>query len=80
MRRVIAAIRELHKMLKIDKDFKKSDEELSSYDVAHHAGLTIEEEYELEEIVNTNEESLHTSTRREKLLNFFTLNKKSFNF
>jgi len=42
--------------------------------------LNIEEEYELEEIVNTNEESLHTSTRREKLLNFFTLNKKSFNF
>ena len=47
MRRVVAGIRELHRMLKINKDFKKSDEELSSYDVAHHAGLTIEEEYEL---------------------------------
>jgi Lon protease-like protein len=47
MRRVIAGIRELHRLLKITKDFKKSDEELSSYDVAHHAGLTIEEEYEL---------------------------------
>jgi len=47
MQRVIAAIRELHRLLKTSKDFKKSDEELSSYDVAHHAGLTIEEEYEL---------------------------------
>ncbi|MGI8951017.1 MAG: LON peptidase substrate-binding domain-containing protein [Chitinophagaceae bacterium] len=47
MRRVIAGIRELHRLLKVDKDFKKSDEKLLSYDVAHHAGLSLEEEYEL---------------------------------
>jgi len=47
MRQVISAIRELHKLLKINKDFKKADEQLSSYDVAHHAGLTLQEEYEL---------------------------------
>src|SRR5206468_12781226 len=44
MRQVINAIRELHKLLKINKDFKKADEQLSSYDVAHHAGLTLQEE------------------------------------
>jgi uncharacterized protein len=47
MRQVVAGIRELHKLLNISKDFKKSDEELSSYDVAHHAGLSLQEEYEL---------------------------------
>lgn len=47
MRQVISAIRELHKLLKINKDFKKADEQLSSYDVAHHAGLSLQEEYEL---------------------------------
>jgi len=47
MRKVISAIRELHKLLNITKDFKKADEQLSSYDVAHHAGLTLQEEYEL---------------------------------
>ncbi len=47
MQKVVQAIRELHRMLDISKDFNKSDEELVSYDVAHHAGLSLEEEYEL---------------------------------
>jgi Lon protease-like protein len=47
MQKVINAIRQLHHLLEITKDFKKPDEELSSYDVAHHAGLSLEEEYEL---------------------------------
>ena len=44
---IVAAIRELHKLLKITKEFKKPDAELWTYDVAHHAGLSINEEYEL---------------------------------
>ena len=47
MRRVINSIRELHKMLHVSKDFKKSDDELKSYDVAHHVGFSLKEEYEL---------------------------------
>jgi Lon protease-like protein len=47
MRRVIKSIRELHKLLKVKKDFHKKDEELKSYDLAHHIGLSIQEEYEL---------------------------------
>src|SRR6201995_511029 len=47
MQKVVYAIRELHHLLEIVKDFKKPDEELASYDVAHHAGLSLQEEYEL---------------------------------
>jgi hypothetical protein len=47
MLKVIAAIRELHRLLNISKDFHKPDEELASYDIAHHAGLSLEQEYEL---------------------------------
>ena len=47
MHQVVAAIRELHRLLKVTKELKKPDEQLTSYDVAHHAGLTIDEEYEL---------------------------------
>ena len=47
MKRVMNGMRELHKLLKVEKDFKKPDEELRSYDIAHHAGLSLEEEYEL---------------------------------
>ncbi len=47
MRRVMKNIRELHKLLNVNKDFKKGDTEIKSYDVAHHVGLSLEEEYEL---------------------------------
>jgi Lon protease-like protein len=53
MRKVMAGIRELHQLLKVSKDFSKGpggnkeDGQLTSYEVAHHIGLTIEEEYEL---------------------------------
>ena len=47
MRKVMKSIRELHLLLKVTKDFKKEDEGLKSYDVAHHIGLSLQEEYEL---------------------------------
>jgi Lon protease-like protein len=47
MRTVTNSMRQLHKLLKVHKDFRKKDQELNSYDVAHHIGLSFEEEYEL---------------------------------
>jgi uncharacterized protein len=47
MRKVMKSIRDLHKLLKVDKNFIKEDTRLKSYDVAHHIGLSLEEEYEL---------------------------------
>lgn len=47
MRRVLNSIRELHRLLNVSKDFKKKDEEVNTYDVAHHIGLSLQEEYEL---------------------------------
>lgn len=50
--KVLAAVRELHHFLNVTKDFKKADDALTSYDVAHHAGLSLEEEYELLGLLN----------------------------
>ena len=47
MQKVLFGIRELHRQLNVEKAFKKLDEELRSYDIAHHAGLSLEQEYEL---------------------------------
>ncbi len=47
MQKVVAAIRQLHILLHVEKTFTKPDELLNSYDVAHHMGFSIEEEYEL---------------------------------
>lgn len=47
MQWVVTNIRTLHGLLKLTKDFLKPDDELVSYDVAHHAALSLDEEYEL---------------------------------
>jgi Lon protease-like protein len=47
MRDIIRAIRQLHDLLQIKKTFAKLDAELWSFDVAHHAGLSLREEYQL---------------------------------
>jgi len=46
MQSVVNGVKEVHRLLNITKDFKKPESELLSYDVAHHAGLSVEEEYE----------------------------------
>jgi Lon protease-like protein len=46
-KQVLYALRELHHILQVDKNFKKADEDLNAYDLAHHAGLSVDEEYEL---------------------------------
>lgn len=50
MKIIIQSIRELHLKLNVSKDFGKPDEFLNSFDVAHHAGLGIEDEYRLLEL------------------------------
>jgi Lon protease-like protein len=47
MRRVMNSIRELHKLLRVNKDFKKGENEIKAFDVAHHVGLSLQEEYEM---------------------------------
>lgn len=43
---VITMVKELHRLAETSKNYKKPDKELMSYDVAHHVGLSLEEEYQ----------------------------------
>ena len=52
MQKIVESIRELHRMLNVVKPFPKPDKELKTYDVAHHSGLTLDEEYELLGLMN----------------------------
>lgn len=65
MRRVVDNIRELYKLLKVQKDFKKSDEQLTTYDLAHHVGFSLKEEYEFLNL-------LHERQRQEYLKRHLT--------
>lgn len=46
MQVLVRHIRELHEFLQVQKKFTKEDLRLSAYDIAHHVGLSLEEEYE----------------------------------
>lgn len=46
MKTIITGVKEVHRLLNISKDFRKAEDRLCSYDVAHHMGLSIDEEYE----------------------------------
>ena len=52
MKKVLRGIREIHKTLGVTKDFQKPDNELTSYDVAHHAAMSIDDEYTLLEFLD----------------------------
>ena len=47
---LLELIRALHGLLNIEKKFSLPDPELRSFDVAHHLGLSLEEEYNLREL------------------------------
>jgi hypothetical protein len=52
---ILKDVRHLHKLLNVSKDFKKNDETLCSYDIAHHVGLSVNEEYDMLELLHENQ-------------------------
>ena len=68
MNNILSNIRELHRLLKVTKDLKKPDEQLLSYDVAHHAGLNLEEEYELLGLLREDQRLEYLKRHLKKLL------------
>ena len=47
MQKIVEGVKKLHFYLAVKKDFKKPDSELLSFDVAHHIGMSLREEYEI---------------------------------
>ncbi len=68
MRKLMTGIRELHKLLNVNKDFKKEDEVLNSYEVAHHIGLSLEEEYELLHLLDERQRQKYLNLHLAKVL------------
>lgn len=68
MQRLVGGIRELHRLLKIEKSFQKPATELSVYDVAHHAGLSLREEYEVLELLHELQRQEYLKRHLQKVL------------
>ncbi len=68
MRKLMTGIRELHKLLNVNKDFKKEDAILNSYEVAHHIGLSLAEEYELLHLLDERQRQKYLNLHLAKVL------------
>jgi Lon protease-like protein len=47
MTKILNELRYFHQLLEVSKNYAKPDGELQAYDIAHHAGLSLEQEYEM---------------------------------
>jgi hypothetical protein len=65
---IIKKTLELFELLDIDKEFDEDNARFSIFDIAHHVGLTIEQEYELLEIANAHERQEYLLDHLSRLL------------
>ncbi len=47
MQKLLLLVKALHKLIQVQKQFGRPDNELCTYDIAHHVGFTLQQEYEL---------------------------------
>jgi Lon protease-like protein len=67
-RYILSGLRELHRLLNITKKFSKPEEEMVSYDMAHHAGLSLEEEFELLQLLREDQRLEYLKRHLNKVL------------
>jgi Lon protease-like protein len=72
MDKIIGSIYELHRLLRIEKKFNKADELLQSYDIAHHAGLTLEQEYELLQLMREDQRQAYLKLHLQNVIPIVT--------
>ena len=68
MKKVMKLLQELHLLLHVSKQFNKPDGELLSYDIAHHVGLSIEEEHEFVGLLNEPQRLQYISNHLNKII------------
>jgi Lon protease-like protein len=67
-RYILSGLRELHRLLNITKKFSKPEDEMVSYDMAHHAGLSLEEEFELLQLLREDQRLEYLKRHLNKVL------------
>lgn len=71
MKTLVEQMRQLHGFLQVKKAFKRGDAELTTYDIAHHSGLSIHEEYEFLQLLQERQRQEYLRRHFEKTLPVF---------
>lgn len=66
--KILDSVYILHRLLNVSKNFKTKVSEILSYDIAHHAGLALEEEYELLGLFNEDQRLEYLRRHLEKVI------------
>lgn len=68
MKKIIEEVKYFHELLDVKKDYKKTDDELSTYDIAHHVGMTLEQEYEFLNLLKENQRQEYIQRHLKKII------------
>ena len=68
MKIILNELRLFHELIEIEKKYKKTDAELCSYDIAHHIGLSLHEEYTLLTLFNEDQRQEFVFNQLKKII------------
>ncbi len=68
MKNILREVRYFHDLLEVTKDYKKDDEILCTYDIAHHVGMTLEQEYEFVNLMREDQRQEYIQRHLRKII------------
>lgn len=71
MQMLVRKMRDFHAGLQVKKDFHKEEKDLTSYDIAHHSGLSLQQQYEFLQLTNERQRQEYLKRHFDKTLPVF---------
>lgn len=68
MQIIMNEVRYFHQLLEVSKEYKLSDAELTTYDIAHHVGMSLEQEYEFLNLLREDQRQEYIQRHLKKLI------------
>nr|MBP6316069.1 LON peptidase substrate-binding domain-containing protein [Chitinophagaceae bacterium] len=68
MNNILETLRYFHQLLELTKEYKKEDADLTTYDIAHHVGMSLEQEYELLQLLREDQRQEYIQRHLKKII------------
>ncbi len=68
MKKILETLRYFHELLEVKKDYKKEDKDVTTYDIAHHVGMSLEQEYEFIKLLREDQRQEYIQRHLKKII------------
>ena len=68
MKMILEEVRHFHDLLEVNKEYKKTDDMLCTYDIAHHVGMSLEQEYEFATLLREDQRQEYIQRHLKKII------------